>query len=110
MIALPSYIDLMVWSAFVEQRSAMKVPFTQAAQKLVVMKLMKMHQDGYDANAALEKAAIYGYRSVFAEDCFKRPTTDKDAALQKIETDRQKASPMPASVRELASRMKGAMS
>lgn len=101
MIALPSYIDPMIWAAFVEQRAAMKVPFTQQAQKLVVMKLMKMHQDGYDANAALEKAAIYGYRSVFAEDQFKKKTeaAAKDPALQKIEADSIKAVPMPADIK-----------
>lgn len=108
MIALPSYIDPMVWAAFVEQRAAMKVPFTQQAQKLVVMKLMKMHQEGFDANAALEKAAIYGYRSVFAEDCFKvKPAAEaKDPALQKIEADDKKAARMPDSVREFAARIK----
>lgn len=102
MIALPSYIDPMIWAAFVEQRAAMKVPFTQQAQKLVVMKLMKMHQDGYDANAALEKAAIYGYRSVFAEEQFKKPPAGaeaKDPALQKIEADSLKAAPMPANIK-----------
>ncbi len=65
MTALPSYIDPELWSAFVESRKAMKVPFTPAAQKLVVRKLMKMHADGWDANASLEKSAIYGYRGVF---------------------------------------------
>lgn len=65
MIALPSYIDIEIWSAFVETRKAMKVPFTQAAQKLVVRKLMKMHGEGWDVNASLEKSVIYGYRGVF---------------------------------------------
>jgi hypothetical protein len=65
MIALPSYVDIEIWSAFVETRKAMKVPFTQAAQKLVVRKLMKMHGEGWDVNASLEKSAIYGYRGVF---------------------------------------------
>lgn len=111
MIALPSYIDPMIWAAFVEQRAAMKVPFTQQAQKLVVMKMMKMHQDGYDANAALEKAAIYGYRSVFAEDQFKRPPAksgdDKDPALKKIEADSLKAAPMPAHIKEQIDKLRG---
>lgn len=100
MIALPSYIDPMIWSAFVEQRKAMKVPFTAQAQKLVVMKLMKFHADGYDANAALEKAAIYGYRSVFVDDTMKVKKEAKDPALAKLDEDKKKAAPMPASVRE----------
>ena len=65
MTSLPSYIDPELWSAFVEARKAMKVPFTPAAQKLIIRKLMKMHAEGWDANASLEKSAIYGYRGVF---------------------------------------------
>lgn len=66
MTALPAYVDLELWSAFVAQRTAMKgVPFTQQAQKLVIRKLMKMHSEGWDVNASLEKSAIYGYRGVF---------------------------------------------
>jgi len=41
------------------------VVFTDAAQKLVIRKLMKMHSEGWDVNASLEKSAIYGYRGVF---------------------------------------------
>lgn len=93
MTSLPSYIDPMIWAAFVEQRRAMKVPFTQQAQKLVVMRLMKFHSDGYDANAALEKAAIYGYRSVFVDDTMKLKTSAPDPALAKIEADSKAARP-----------------
>lgn len=101
MIALPSYIDPELWSAFVESRKAMKVPFTPAAEKLVVRKLMKMYSEGWDANASLEKSAIYGYRGVF--EVAKRPAeqTEKiDPALAKIEADSKRAAPMPADVRE----------
>ena len=62
MTSLPSYIDPELWAAFVESRKAMKVPFTPLAQKLVIRKLMAFHADGWDANASLEKSAIYGYR------------------------------------------------
>lgn len=102
MVALPEYIDKELWSAFVSQRQAMKVPFTQQAQKLVVRKLMKLHADGYDVNQALEKAAIYGYRSVFADDTMKvkKQATTQDAALEKIKRDAAIAKPMPESIRK----------
>lgn len=82
MIALPSYIDPELWSAFVESRTAMKVPFTPAAQKLVIRKLMKMHAEGWDANASLEKSAIYGYRGVFEVARIASDTTEKPKAYQ----------------------------
>ena len=106
MTALPSYIDPMIWSAFVEQRKAMKVPFTPQAQKLVVMKLMKFHADGYDANAALEKAAIYGYRSVFVDDTLKLKKDVKDPALAKLDEDSKRAAPPPAEIREKMAQLK----
>lgn len=95
MIALPSYIDPELWSAFVESRKAMKVPFTPAAQKLVVRKLMKMHSEGWDANASLEKSAIYGYRGVF--EVSKRPVepTEKPKAYQ-VSDDHLKAAVKPS--------------
>ena len=82
MTTLPSYIDPELWAAFVESRKAMKVPFTPSAQKLVIRKLMKMHADGWCANASLEKSAIYGYRGVFEVE--KRPIapTEKPKAFQ----------------------------
>jgi hypothetical protein len=103
MIALPSYIDPEIWSAFVETRKAMKVPFTPAAAKLVVRKLMKMHSEGWDVNASLEKSAIYGYRGVFEVAKIQAEPSSieaKDPALQKIERDSLKAAPMPESIRE----------
>lgn len=105
MTSLPSYIDVELWSAFVESRKAMKVPFTPAAQKLVVRKLMKMHDEGWDANASLEKSAIYGYRGVF--EVTKRVVEKKvDPALQKIAEDEKKYSPMPMNVREQLQKLK----
>ncbi len=100
MTSLPSYIDPMLWAAFVEQRRAMKVPFTQQAQKLVVMKLMKMHGEGWDVNASLEKSAIYGYRGVFEVAKLEVKRAAIDPALEKIERDKARAAPMPEEIRK----------
>lgn len=73
----------------------MKVPFTPAAQKLIVRKLMKMHSEGWDVNASLEKSAIYGYRGVF--EVAKRPveTPEKPKAYQ-VSDDHLKAAVRPS--------------
>lgn len=100
MTALPSYIDPMLWAAYVEQREAMKKwPFTPQARKLVVMKLMRLHADGWDANSSLEASAINGWRDVFPKDKIAKEKT-KDPALAKIEADRAMAAPMPESIRK----------
>lgn len=107
MIALPSYIDPELWAAFVESRKAMKVPFTPLAQKLVVRKLMAMHGEGWDANASLEKSAIYGYRGVFEVSKLATKTKqEKDPALLKIEADAAKAAPMPEAIRAQINKLK----
>lgn len=103
MIALPSYICPEVWAAFIEQRGAMrKVPFTAGAQKLLVMKLMRLHAEGFDSNALLEQAAIAGWRSIYPDDKMriKPAAPDVDPALAKIANDRKAAAPMPADVRQ----------
>ncbi len=109
MTPLPSYIDIEIWSAFVETRKAMKVPFTPSAQKLIIRKLMKMHAEGWDVNASLEKSAIYGYRGVFEVARIESAKPEKDPAIVKIERDAAKAAPMPAAIREQIARLKGAV-
>ena len=105
MTSLPDYIDVEVWAAFIESRRAMKVPFTPLAQKLVVRKLMKMHAEGWDVNASLEKSAIYGYRGVF-EVTKRVDIMKKDAALEKIEADQKRAAPIPESIRARLAELK----
>jgi hypothetical protein len=97
-IALPSYIDPEMWSAFVETRKAMKVPFTQAAEKLIVRRLMKMHGEGWDVNASLEKSAIYGYRGVF--EVTRRAAKTKDEIAQQVtENEKAKHCPPPPEIK-----------
>jgi len=105
MTSLPGYIDVELWSAFIEQRKAMKVPFTQQAQKLVIRRLMKMHNEGWDVNASLEKSAIYGYRGVF--EVARIPCKAVDPAIAKLDMDAKRAAPMPAAIREKINAMMG---
>lgn len=106
MTALPSYIDPELWAAFVESRKAMKVPFTPLSQKLVVKRLMKMHSEGWDANASLEKSAIYGYRGVFEVARIDAMRPAIDPALAKLDRDRALAKPMPDSIRKQLDRLR----
>jgi hypothetical protein len=68
MTALPSYIDASLWTDFIEGRKEMqkqKIPFTAVAQKRLLMKCMKLHDDGFDVNQCLEEAICNCWRSVF---------------------------------------------
>lgn len=68
MIAIPSYIDQELWTDFVEGRKEMqkqRIPFTAVAQKRLLMKCMKLHDDGFDVNQCLEESICNCWRSVF---------------------------------------------
>ena len=97
MIALPIYIDPMLWAAFVEQRKAMKVPFTQQAQKLVVMKLMKMHAEGWDCNASLERARSMGIEVCLKWQSARRPMETKTRPWQSLRETRRYPKAFPQS-------------
>lgn len=101
MIALPSYIDPELFSAFIEMRKEIKHPLTQAGQKLAIRTLMRLHNDGYECNASLEESVLKSYRGLFpVAKIAVEPTEKIDPALAKIEADSKRAAPMPADVRE----------
>lgn len=93
MTALPSYIDAELWTDFIDGRREMqkksRVPFTAVAQKRILMKLMKMHDDGFDANQALEEAICNSWRSVFPPKVqHAQPALNKPQQLSFAEQDR----------------------
>lgn len=68
MIAIPEYINSDLWNDFIDGRKEMqkqRIPFTAVAQKRLLMKCMKLHDDGHDVNACLEEAICNCWRSVF---------------------------------------------
>lgn len=64
---LPNYIDKEIWAAYVERRQATekKNPFTPLAKKLLIKRMMKAYEEGWDVNEALETAAISGWLTVY---------------------------------------------
>lgn len=93
MTTLPSYIDPELWTDFIDGRREMqkksRVPFTAVAQKRILMKLMKLHDEGYDANQALEDAICNSWRSVFPpKQDVRAMQANKPAALSFQEQDR----------------------
>lgn len=104
MIALPSYIDIMLWSAFIEMRKEIKHPLTQSGQKLAVMELMKLHNDGWDCNASLRDSTIKSYRGLFPVARIAVEATEKPKAVQVSDEHKLKCTPMPESLKKLVSR------
>jgi len=113
---LPDWIPLETWAAFLEMRKKIKKPPTAHAIQLLIAKLDKFRKDGQDVQAILEKSITSGWQDVFelremAQKTFAQQAADiarttvpaantgPDPALIKIESDRQKAVPMPDHIR-----------
>ena len=106
---LPPFLDPDLWEAFCEMRHEMgkRAPFTDAAKRLTLKKLMQFDADGFDANSSLEESITRGWRGVFPGQLKSVTRKQVDPALQKIMQDAQKAAPMPAAVRERLKAIKG---
>ena len=93
MTALPSYIDPDLWQDFVEGRKEMqkqKIPFTEVAKKRLLMKCIKLHDEGHDVNQCLEESICNCWRSVFPPKAVQTGTQPRQAQSF-AQTDREKA-------------------
>jgi hypothetical protein len=100
MTPLPSYIDPEIWSAFVDARKANKSPMTQQAQKLMIMRCMRLYGEGWDINEALTDAAINNWKSLYPKHKRDKPKDAKDPALEKIERDAKTVKPMNQEIQQ----------
>jgi len=93
LIELPQYIDAELWSDFIDGRKEMqkknRVPFTEVAKKRIIQKLIRMHEEGHNANEALEDAVCNSWRSVFAPQpkAQKAPSTASNRSFAQIDRD-----------------------
>jgi hypothetical protein len=62
---LPEYIDNQLWNDFMDMRSKKKVPNTDRAKSLLIAKLSKFHNDGFDTTKIIEDSIERGWTSVF---------------------------------------------
>lgn len=101
MIALPSYIDPELFSAFIEMRKEIKHPLTQAGQKLAIRTLMRLHNDGWDCNKSLEDSVLKSYRGLFEVRRIAVDPAQKPLAVQVSDEHKARATPMPESLRRM---------
>lgn len=108
-MSLPDFIDPELWDAYCEMRKEMgkRAPFTDAAKRLTIKRLVQMDAQGFDANSSLEQSVMRGWRGVFEAERKSEVKRGIDPALQKIMADSQKAAPMPAEIRQRLQAIKG---
>lgn len=61
----PFFIDKELWAAYHDMRAILKKPATEYACKLLVNKIMAIHDSGFDANEAIENSVIKSWISIY---------------------------------------------
>ena len=63
---MPDWLDAELWEDFKAYRAQeTKKPLGPIAEKRLMRKIMKLHSEGCDVNAAIERSLINGWRDVF---------------------------------------------
>lgn len=63
---LPDWLDHELWKDFKAYRAQeTKKPLGPIAEKRMLRKIVKLHQEGCDVNAAIERSLINGWKDVF---------------------------------------------
>lgn len=64
-VALPDWLPIEPWNAFVEMRRAIRASLTSKAKVLAIAKLAKLRAEGYDARELLDAAVMNSWRSFY---------------------------------------------
>ena len=115
---LPDWIPGDVWAAYLETRKAKKAKSTVYALNLVVKTLEQIRDAGHDPIDALKRSIKGGWTDVYAPKPEKGGFTpagavstvpgkqERDPELTRLDIERARAVPMPASVREAMAKLK----
>ena len=115
---LPEWIPGEVWAAYLETRKAKKAKSTVYALNLVVKTLEQIRDAGHDPIDALKRSIKGGWTDVYAPKPEKGGFTpagavstvpgkqERDPELTRLDIERARAVPMPASVREAMAKLK----
>jgi ribosomal protein L37AE/L43A len=83
---LPAFLDTETWHDFMAYRATeIRKPLSPIGLKRMLSVLTRLHADGYDCNALLDKAMAEGWRGVWAcEECKRkvRPASHGDGTMQ----------------------------
>jgi hypothetical protein len=82
-VALPDWLPVEPWSAWLEVRSRNRAPNTPRALRLAITELAKLKAAGQDIQAVLEQSTLRGWRGVFAIKGDKS-IPDYSAVMEKI--------------------------
>jgi hypothetical protein len=65
-ISIPEWMPLIEWEAFKQMRTKIKKPITDHAEKLLIGKLEKFMQQGYDPAEMLNQSTLNDWQDIYA--------------------------------------------
>lgn len=65
-LALPPWIDPVVWAAFKEMRAKIRKPMTRYAEERIIAKVSKLRDGGDDPNEVLDQSTEHSWQGVFS--------------------------------------------
>ena len=74
--ALPSWLPVDAWNAFLAMRKTIKKPATDYAQKLLIKKLAAFYANDLDPGVILNQSIVGGWQDLYAP---KEPSTERVA-------------------------------
>ena len=112
MTPLPAWIEQEAWDAFVQMREQIRKPLTPRGAVRLLKRLQQIHDAGQDVNEALDQSSDMRWQDVYAVkalDIQKPVRTDYERTQERLRAEaKRQISPPPASVLQLASRMRRA--
>ena len=64
----PDWLDVDLWSEYVEHRKEIKRPMSERAERMALRKLKRLIDSGGDQNEILENAVMNGWQGLFMPD------------------------------------------
>ncbi len=64
-VILPACVSPENWADFLDYRKSLKAPMSGVAQKRALNALVKLHDEGHDANAVIDQSIVNGWKGLF---------------------------------------------
>ncbi|MCX8566795.1 MAG: hypothetical protein ON057_001579 [Glomeribacter sp. 1016415] len=81
-VALPNWLALADWEAFVKHRKRLKAPMSDEAQVRVIAQLSRLRDDGHDPSAVIDQSIVSGWKGLFGLNRRGSPKLSKQAELE----------------------------
>ncbi|GAM51648.1 hypothetical protein EBME_0111 [bacterium endosymbiont of Mortierella elongata FMR23-6] len=81
-MALPNWLALADWEAFVKHRKRLKAPMSDEAQVRAIAQLSRLRDDGHDPSAVIDQSIVSSWKGLFGLNRRGSPKLSKQAELE----------------------------